>query len=95
MNAPAIIVQAEPLTVNHDEALMITGFAPKFFDQLERAGRIRGKRDRPPRRDALPHRGIARCRPRRLRHRHAAEYRRRIRRVWAKAWAATDGPAFA
>jgi hypothetical protein len=44
MNAPAIIVQAEPLTVNHDEALAFTGFAPKFFDQLERAGRIRGKR---------------------------------------------------
>lgn len=45
MNAPApIIVQAEPLTVNHDEALKITGFAPKFFDQMERAKRIRGKR---------------------------------------------------
>lgn len=45
MNAPAtIIVQAEPLTVNRADALSMTGFAPKFFDQLERAGRVRGKR---------------------------------------------------
>jgi hypothetical protein len=44
MNAPAIIVQAEPLTVNRDSALMMTGFAPKLFDQFERDGRIKGKR---------------------------------------------------
>jgi hypothetical protein len=39
-----IIVQAEPVALDRAEALTFTRLAPKMFDQLEAAGRIKGKR---------------------------------------------------
>lgn len=44
MGEPArVIVHAEPLTLNREDALEFTGLAPKMFDQMEAAGRIKGK----------------------------------------------------
>jgi len=42
--ARQIVFQTPPLTFDREGALAYTGFAPKLFDQLERAGTITGRR---------------------------------------------------